>query len=112
VEIFRPFGAPVLVEKVDYSLRPWINLNDRPLVFDYSDRTTKELYSQKRSGILLFVADSPQGQTLLASFKEAAAEWKLAQKKKLIFAQISVLLLVCRPLLILRPTLASRITSR
>ncbi len=86
VEIFRPFGAPVLLEKVDYALRPWINLNDRPLVFDYSDRTTKELYSEKRNGILLFVADSPQGQALLTAFKEAAVEWKLVQKKKLIFA--------------------------
>lgn len=72
VEIFRPFGAPVLLEKVDYSLRPWINLNDRPLVFDYDDRTTKELYSEKRNGILLFVADSQQGQNLLTAFKEAA----------------------------------------
>lgn len=41
VEIFRPFGAPDLLEKIDYNLRPWINLNDRPLVFDYDDRTTK-----------------------------------------------------------------------
>jgi hypothetical protein len=98
VEIFRPFGAPVLLEKVDYSLRAWINLNDRPLVFDYSDRTTKELYTEKRNGILLFVDGSEQGQGLLTAFNEAAVEWKIKQKKRLIFAQISVILHPLRPL--------------
>jgi hypothetical protein len=89
-QIFRPFGAPVSLEKVDVNVRSWINLNDRPLVYDYDDRTTKELYTEKRNGILLFTAASEQGQALLTAFTEAAVQWKLVQKKKLIFAQINV----------------------
>lgn len=57
---------------MDYNLRSWINLNDRPLVLDYDDRTTKELYTEKRNGILLFVAAGEQGENLLTAFKEAA----------------------------------------
>lgn len=106
VQIFRPFAAPLLLEKVDYGLRSWINLNDRPLVFDYDDRTTKEIYTEKRNGILLFVAANEQGQALLTAFTEAAAEWKLKQKKRLIFSQISVLPSPCRLPPTPRPTAA------
>lgn len=41
VEIYRPFGDAVRNDVVDYNIKSWISLYDRPFVYDYDDRTSK-----------------------------------------------------------------------
>lgn len=95
---------------IDYNLKSWISLYDRPFVYDYDDRTSKELFTEKRNGIILFVPTSEASLSLIAAFREASEDLKLRQKKRLIFTQIEVVFLLPRPAL--KPTPASRTTSR
>lgn len=110
VEIYRPFGEPVRNEVVDYNIKSWISLYDRPFVYDYDDRTSKELYTEKRNGIILFVPTSEASLSLIAAFRNASEDLKLKQKKRLIFTQIEVFRSPLRQAP--RPTPASRTTSR
>lgn len=57
VEIYRPFGQTVKLEKVDHSIKAWINLYDRPFVYAFDDRTRSELFSEKRNGLILFTVE-------------------------------------------------------
>lgn len=108
--MYRPFGEPVSNGVVDYNIKSWISLYDRPFVYDYDDRTSKELYTEKRNGIILFVPTSEASLAIIAAFREASEDLKLKQKKRLIFTQIEV----AHPPLRQAPrrTLACRTTSR
>lgn len=97
-------------EVVDYNIKSWISLYDRPFVYDYDDRTSKELYTEKRNGIILFVPTSEASLSLIAAFRNASEDLKLKQKKRLIFTQIEVFRSPLRQAP--RPTPASRTTSR
>lgn len=57
VEMYRPFGQTVKLEKVDHSIKAWINLYDRPFVYAFDDRTRSELFSEKRNGLILFTVE-------------------------------------------------------
>lgn len=90
LEIFRPFGQTVKLDVVDYNVKSWINLYDRPIVYVFDDRTRGEIFTDKKNAILLFEPSGELGETVRAAFRDAAQEWKIQNKKKLIFSGIQV----------------------
>ena len=43
--MFRSFGSTIRNDAVGQTIKNWINLNDRPLVYEYNDRTSSELFT-------------------------------------------------------------------
>ena len=75
---------------VDYNIKSWIGLHERPLIYAFDDRTSSELFTAKKNAILLVTPIGELGDTISAAFKEAATEWKIKSKKRLIFSAITV----------------------
>jgi hypothetical protein len=60
----------VTYAKADHNLKAWILLNERPLVYSFDDRTIGDIFSDRKSALILFV--SGEGDSVITSFADAA----------------------------------------
>ena len=89
VEIFRPFAKSVTNNVIDAGIKNWIGLFDRPFLYHFDDRSSGEMFTDKRNAILMF--EPAQGaQAVRDLMLSCAADWKLKYKRRLIFAEIRV----------------------
>ena len=95
VEIIRPFGQTIRRDVVDYNIRNWINLYDRPFVYSFDDRASSEVFSEKRNALILFTPRDETAESVSEAFRQAAQEVKETQKKKFIFIEIKVIVGIC-----------------
>jgi hypothetical protein len=79
----------VTYAKADHNLKAWILLNERPLVYAFDDRTIGDIFSERKSAIIVF-ASGESDAVITSAFADAAHEWKIKSKKNLIFSQINV----------------------
>lgn len=76
-------------ERVDEKIKDWISSNERPPVVDFDDRTIGDIFSNKKSGVLLF--DAAGEEALVNAFSNAANEWRQNHGTDLLFSHIPVI---------------------
>ena len=59
---------------------------DRPFVYPFDDRSSGEIFTDKRNAVLLFEPTGETGTAVRKILLEVAADWKLKYKRRLIFA--------------------------